>query len=110
MAEVEAVLRSLDEELGRRRARYQQYVTRIRDLPGIQRAEKWLEYAVGDGREDGDEEASIYFLSRGRPELANIEAFIADWKRGSQHVLDEVNKTDVIYTERGIKRGKPKPK
>src|SRR5438045_6178122 len=83
---VEAAIRSLDQELGQRRRRYQQFVASIRDLPGLQRAEKWLEYAVGDAREDGDEEASVYFISRGHPELANIEEFIADWQRGAHSV------------------------
>jgi hypothetical protein len=109
-ANVDAAIRRLDEILAERRRKYREFVATLSGLPSIERAEKWLGYVVGEAREDGDEEAAVYFLSRGRPDESNVEAFIADWKHGEQSVLDDVNRSDVIWTPRGFKKGKPRLK
>lgn len=103
-------MRRLDEVLTERRNKYRAFVETIRGLPGRERAEAWLAYVASDVREDEDEEASVYFLSRGRKPNAHVDAVIEAWKRAEEWTLRQAAEEPAIWTGKRFKRIKSTPK
>jgi hypothetical protein len=86
--ETEELLRQVQESMNARRRAYLDHLASIAHLPPLPRAEGWLEYTAREPDERGDEEALIYFRSRGRDCKREIDRMIELWRAEEKHVFE----------------------